>query len=82
LIIALIHLFFLHEFGSSNPTGLTSILDGIPFSPYYTLKDGFSIILLLFLVLLVVFNLPDMLGHTVNYEKANFLVTPAHIVPE
>jgi len=28
------------------------------------------------------FSMPDVLGHAVNYEKANFLVTPAHIVPE
>jgi len=43
--LAILHLFFLHEFGSSNPLGLVSKLDNLPFFPYYMLKDFFSILL-------------------------------------
>lgn len=76
------HLFFLHEFGSNNPLGFACPLDTTPFSPYYVLKDTFSIILILFFICLIIFLAPDLLGHTDNYERANFLVTPSHIVPE
>jgi len=78
----MVHLFLLHEFGSGNPLGLTFVLDWIPFSPYYTLKDSLSLIIVLNLFCYLVFAVPDLLGHTINYEKANFLVTPVHIVPE
>jgi ubiquinol-cytochrome c reductase cytochrome b subunit len=78
----LVHIFFLHEFGSTNPIGLVSILDWVPFTPYYTLKDAFSIVFVLIGLFMIVFSVPDILGHAVNYEKANFLITPAHIVPE
>lgn len=82
LILSVLHLFFLHEFGSSNPSGLPSIKDFIPFSPYYVIKDTWTIILVLFFLLLIFSLTPDLLGHSVNYEQANFLVTPPHIVPE
>jgi quinol-cytochrome oxidoreductase complex cytochrome b subunit len=82
VLCVIIHLLFLHEFGSNNPLGIPSFLDNAPFSVYYTLKDGFSVILIL-IIFVYIFTLnPDLLGHSVNYEKANFLVTPAHIVPE
>jgi len=80
--VTIFHLFFLHEFGSNNPLGIPSLLDFTLFSPYYVLKDSFSLLLLLILILILIFNLPDFLGHPVNYERANFLSTPAHIVPE
>jgi quinol-cytochrome oxidoreductase complex cytochrome b subunit len=82
LILALVHIFFLHEFGSTNPTGLVSILDWVPFTPYYTLKDAFSIVFVSIVLFVIIFSMPDVLGHAVNYEKANFLITPSHIVPE
>jgi len=82
LIISIIHLFLLHEFGSNNPLGLNSELDWIPFSPYYLLKDCLSLMIILIIFCYIVFAIPDLLGHPINYEKANFLVTPPHIVPE
>lgn len=82
LIITVIHLFLLHEFGSNNPLGLTSFLDWIPFSPYYVLKDCLSLIIVLIVLGFIIFRIPDILGHSINFEKANFLITPAHIVPE
>ena len=82
LLLSIIHISFLHESGSTNPLGLPSIYDIIPFTPYYILKDALSIFLGLILILYINYINPDMLGHTLNYQIANFLVTPPHIVPE
>ena len=82
LFISLIHISILHEAGSSNPLGIPLIYETIPFTPYYILKDGLSIIIVLLLILYINFSTPDILGHTINYQMANFLVTPPHIVPE
>lgn len=82
LIISILHLLLLHEFGSNNPTGLPIVLDNVPFSPYYIIKDFYSVILVFFIYLIIIFLSPDLFGHSDNYNKANFLVTPSHIVPE
>nr|QDJ00120.1 cytochrome b [Eliurus tsingimbato]QDJ00122.1 cytochrome b [Eliurus tsingimbato] len=84
IIVALVmvHLLFLHETGSNNPSGLNSDADKIPFHPYYTIKDILGVLLLfLFLVSLVLFT-PDLLGDPDNYTPANPLNTPPHIKPE
>nr|YP_009340705.1 cytochrome b [Typhlomys cinereus]APQ47847.1 cytochrome b [Typhlomys cinereus] len=80
--LAMVHLIFLHETGSNNPSGMNSDTDKIPFHPYFTIKDilGF-IIMITILLLLVLFN-PDMLGDPDNYTPANPLNTPPHIKPE
>lgn len=82
LFVSIIHIALLHEFGSNNPLGIPNPQDNTPFSPYYVLKDFFSLIFVFFAMGLIVFWVPDLLGHSDNYIKANFLVTPAHIVPE
>nr|AHD26613.1 cytochrome b [Napaeozapus insignis abietorum] len=80
--LAIVHLLFLHETGSNNPTGLISDADKIPFHPYYTIKDALGFfIMLLFLLSLVLFS-PDLLGDPDNYSPANPLNTPPHIKPE
>lgn len=80
--LVIVHLLFLHETGSNNPTGLNSDADKIPFHPYYTIKDLLGVfILLLFLITLVLF-FPDLLGDPDNYSPANPLNTPPHIKPE
>jgi quinol-cytochrome oxidoreductase complex cytochrome b subunit len=71
----------LHKSGSTEPTQ-TINPDKIPFHPYYTYKDGFSLAICLLLFILLVFFYPNLLGHSDNFIKANPLVTPAHIVPE
>nr|QCT05396.1 cytochrome b [Eliurus majori] len=84
IIVALVmvHLLFLHETGSNNPSGLNSDADKIPFHPYYTIKDILGVLLLfLFLISLVLFA-PDLLGDPDNYTPANPLNTPPHIKPE
>nr|YP_009179668.1 cytochrome b [Calliphora vomitoria]YP_010022743.1 cytochrome b [Calliphora uralensis]YP_010022769.1 cytochrome b [Calliphora nigribarbis]UOU85277.1 cytochrome b [Cynomya mortuorum]ALK60707.1 cytochrome b [Calliphora vomitoria]QGW14920.1 cytochrome b [Calliphora nigribarbis]QLY90069.1 cytochrome b [Calliphora vomitoria]QOP39591.1 cytochrome b [Calliphora uralensis] len=82
LAATLIHILFLHETGSSNPMGLNSNIDKIPFHPYFTFKDivGF-IVMTMILILLVLIN-PYLLGDPDNFIPANPLVTPVHIQPE
>jgi len=82
VFLSLIHISLLHESGSTNPLGIPTIYEIIPLAPYYFLKDGLSILLVLFFILYLNFKNPDVLGHTLNYQIANFLVTPPHIVPE
>lgn len=82
LALSFIHITILHEAGSSNPLGVGSRLDAIPFSPYYVLKDTFSFVLVIFVLFSIIYISPDLLGHPDNYIRANFLVTPNHIVPE
>jgi ubiquinol-cytochrome c reductase cytochrome b subunit len=82
LILVVLHILFLHEFGSNNPSGVMIIFDKIPFTPLYILKDALTITLVLFLIFIVIAWLPDLLGHPINYVIANFSITPEHIVPE
>jgi len=79
-----VHIWALHVPGNNNPVGinLRSKEDMVPFHPYYTVKDGFGIVLFLILFAYFVFYGPNLLGHPDNYIPANPLVTPAHIVPE
>nr|YP_008379085.1 cytochrome b [Loris lydekkerianus]AGM47579.1 cytochrome b [Loris lydekkerianus]ALJ53382.1 cytochrome b [Loris tardigradus nordicus]WKD83289.1 cytochrome b [Loris lydekkerianus lydekkerianus] len=77
-----IHLLFLHESGSNNPSGMTSDSDKIPFHPYYTLKDILGVIALLTILSTLVLFSPDLLGDPDNYTPANPLNTPPHIKPE
>ena len=92
LVVA--HLIALHEVGSNNPDGIeikknkdkkTGIpMDGIPFHPYYTVKDlvGVSVFLVVFSA--IIFFAPEMGGYFLeanNFVPANPMVTPAHIAP-
>nr|YP_010957146.1 cytochrome b [Citharichthys stigmaeus]WMY90434.1 cytochrome b [Citharichthys stigmaeus] len=82
LAATVIHLLFLHESGSNNPTGVNSDSDKVSFHPYFSYKDllGFAV-LLLALVVLALFS-PNLLGDPDNFTPANPLVTPPHIKPE
>ncbi|MBB5659815.1 cytochrome b [Brevundimonas halotolerans] len=85
--VVVLHLWALHTSGQNNPAGVLipkerTAKDTLPFHPYFTVKDGFAIILFLILFALFVFYMPNALGHADNYIPANPLVTPAHIVPE
>nr|WIF29549.1 cytochorome b [Hylomys suillus] len=82
MALAAIHLLFLHETGSNNPSGLNSDNDKIPFHPYYTYKDILGGVLLTLLFLTLVLFSPDLLGDPDNYTPANPLNTPPHIKPE
>nr|QBS54627.1 cytochrome b [Hemiramphus far] len=80
--MSLIHLIFLHETGSNNPTGINSDADKVSFHPYFSYKDilGFAA-LLIALTSLALFS-PNLLGDPDNFTPANPLVTPPHIKPE
>lgn len=88
------HVIALHEVGSNNPDGIeikkhkdpkTGIpLDGIPFHPYYTVKDMVGVVVFLILFSVIVFFIPDMGGYFLEYNNfipADFLKTPEHIAP-
>nr|AGM52631.1 cytochrome b [Balaenoptera physalus] len=82
LALAIVHLIFLHETGSNNPTGIPSDMDKIPFHPYHTIKDILGALLLILILLMLTLFAPDLLGDPDNYTPANPLSTPAHIKPE
>ncbi|HUZ12865.1 MAG TPA: cytochrome b/b6 [Caulobacteraceae bacterium] len=79
-----LHIWALHVPGNNNPTGVNvkSKSDTVPFHPYYTVKDGFALSLFVILFAVIVFFMPNQLMDVANNIQANFLVTPAHIVPE
>jgi ubiquinol-cytochrome c reductase cytochrome b subunit len=93
LALVVLHILALHEVGSNNPDGVEIKkhkddkgipLDGIPFHPYYTVKDivGVGVFLIIFSV--IVFFMPEMGGWFLerdNFIPADPLKTPEHIVP-
>nr|UMB51004.1 cytochrome b [Pipa arrabali] len=79
---SLIHLLFLHETGSTNPTGINSDSDKIPFHPYFSLKDLLGLLILLITLTTLAMFSPNLLGDPDNFTPANPLVTPPHIKPE
>jgi quinol-cytochrome oxidoreductase complex cytochrome b subunit len=82
--VVALHVWALHVPGNGNPVGIEvkTKKDTLPFHPYYTVKDGFAIIVYLIIFAAFVFFLPNVLGHADNFIPANPLSTPAHIVPE
>jgi ubiquinol-cytochrome c reductase cytochrome b/c1 subunit len=84
VIVALVglHLALLHEVGSNNPSGTPADHDKSSFTPYYTIKDLYGVILFLVFFSFFIFFGPNKLGHPDNYLPASPLVTPPHIVPE
>nr|ATB18222.1 cytochrome b [Proechimys goeldii hyleae] len=80
--MVMIHLLFLHETGSNNPSGLNSDSDKIPFHPYYTIKDILGLMFMLMTLMTLILFSPDLLGDPDNYTPANPLNTPPHIKPE
>nr|ABF71857.1 cytochrome b [Urva javanica]BDG00754.1 cytochrome b [Urva auropunctata]BDG00755.1 cytochrome b [Urva auropunctata]BDG00756.1 cytochrome b [Urva auropunctata] len=80
--LAAVHLLFLHETGSNNPSGISSDSDKIPFHPYYTIKDILGLLIMLMMLMMLVLFSPDLLGDPDNYTPANPLNTPPHIKPE
>jgi ubiquinol-cytochrome c reductase cytochrome b/c1 subunit len=86
IIVAVValHVIALHVHGSNNPLGIDpkGPQDTVPFHPYYTMKDGFGVMVFLIIYAGFTFFAPDYMGHPDNYIPANPLVTPEHIVPE
>uniref|UniRef100_Q9XP75 Cytochrome b n=1 Tax=Sminthopsis virginiae virginiae TaxID=90769 RepID=Q9XP75_SMIVI len=80
--LVIVHLLFLHETGSNNPSGINPDADKIPFHPYYTIKDALGFMFLLLILLSLALFSPDSLGDPDNFSPANPLSTPPHIKPE
>ncbi len=93
LLLVVLHLGALHEVGSNNPDGVDikkkkdssgTPLDGIPFHPYYTVKDIFGASFFLTIAAFILFFAPtfgDLFLEYDNFVPADPLVTPAHIKP-
>ncbi len=91
LVVA--HLIALHETGSNNPDGVEIKkhkdargipLDGIPFHPYYTVKDLYGVMVFLLVFSIILFFAPEMGGYFLEYNNfipADSLKTPPHIAP-
>ncbi len=91
--LVLLHLVALRENGSNNPDGIEikankgpdgTPVDGIPFHPYYTVKDIFGVGVFLILFSFILFMWPEVGGLFLeqdNFVPANPLVTPEHIKP-
>ena len=81
--LVLMHLIALHgSAGSGNPLGISPNNDRLAFAPYYIFKDLITIFLLIIVIGLFVFFMPNVLGDSENYVMANPMQTPAAIVPE
>jgi ubiquinol-cytochrome c reductase cytochrome b subunit len=92
--LVFVHIVALHQVGSNNPDGVEikkkkdpqtgKPLDGIPFHPYYSVKDTVGVVAFLLLFSVVVFFLPEMGGYFLEYNNfipADPLKTPEHIAP-
>ncbi len=91
--LVLFHMIALHSVGSNNPDGIEIKkqkdengvpLDGIPFHPYYTVKDMVGVVVFLIIFSAVIFYAPEMGGWFLekdNFVPADPLKTPEHIAP-
>lgn len=90
--LTILHLITLHDVGGSNPLGVKKMIKKggksekknkeITFHPYYTYKDTLGVIIVITILIMILLKNPYYLTHYDNYQKANELVTPTHIVPE
>ena len=97
LLLVALHIFALHEVGSNNPEGVEikkgpkgnrwsdkAPTDGVPFHPYYTVKDLFYTSFFLLICAFILFYEPTLGGLFLehdNFLEANPMVTPEHIKP-
>ncbi len=92
--LVMAHLMALHEVGSNNPDGIEikknldpntgKPIDGIPFHPYYIVKDIVGVVVFLMVFSVIMFFVPEMWGYFLeanNFIPANPLSTPSHIAP-
>ena len=93
VILVFLHIVALHKVGSNNPDGIEIKenkdengipVDGIPFHPYYTVKDIVGVTVFLMVFSAIIFFAPEMDGWFLeadNFTPADPLTTPPHIVP-
>jgi ubiquinol-cytochrome c reductase cytochrome b subunit len=92
-LLVYLHIVALHKVGSNNPDGIEIKknkdkdgipVDGIPFHPYYTVKDTFGVAVFMAVFLAIVFFVPELGGWFLekdNFAPADILQTPPDIVP-
>jgi len=80
--LVVLHIFFLHAAGSSNPLGISSNTYKVSFHYYYSTKDIFGFFVYLFFLLFGSLVLGYYFIDAENFIPANPLVTPVHIQPE
>lgn len=81
-LLAVLHILYLHEDGSSNPLGVKTARESTPFHPLFTYKDGLGIAALVGAISMVVLVRPDMFTDPENFIPADPTKTPIHIQPE
>jgi ubiquinol-cytochrome c reductase cytochrome b subunit len=93
ILLVFLHIVALHQVGSNNPDGIEIKenkgkdgipIDGIPFHPYYTVKDILGVGVFIFFFAVVIFYMPEMGGYFLehaNFVPADHLKTPEHIAP-
>ena len=93
VLLVFLHIVALHQVGSNNPDGIEIKdnknskgipVDGIPFHPYYTVKDILGVGIFIFFFAVVLFYMPEMGGYFLehaNFVPADSLKTPDHIAP-
>ena len=82
VFLVVLHLFYLHLYGSSNPLGITSNSNKVPFHYYYSVKDTFVFFLFFFIFIVFTLKYGYVFMDAENFIPANPLVTPTHIQPE
>lgn len=82
--LVILHIWALHVVGQNNPTGIEikAKSDSVPMYPYAVMKDAFALFVFIIMFAWFVLFMPDYLGHADNFNMADPLVTPPHIVPE
>lgn len=87
------HIIALHHVGSNNPDGIEikkhkgpdgHPLDGIPFFPYFVIKDAVAAVAFLIVFCAIIFFAPEIGGYFIeanNFVPANPMKTPEHIAP-
>lgn len=82
VFLVVLHLFYLHIYGSSNPLGITSNSNKVPFHYYYSVKDTFVFFIFFFIFIVFTLKYGYVFIDAENFIPANPLVTPTHIQPE
>lgn len=80
--LVILHIFFLHIQGRSNPLGVSSRTNKVPFHYYYAVKDLYVYFVFMFIFMVVTLKYGYNLIDAENWIPANPLVTPTHIQPE
>ena len=80
--LVMLQLFYLHLYGRSNPLGITSNTNKVPFHNYYSVKDTYVFFVFFFIFMVFTLKYGYVFIDAENFIPANPLVTPTHIQPE